>query len=82
MEESQFVPSASAHFNKRMNIKWLEMMLSVFFTEWKQNSYFKDKIKKLLWKTFNKKLPDYLQEIYIKGLTIKGDAPIIKDLVQ
>lgn len=46
------------------------MMLGVFFAEWKQNNYFKDKIKKTLWKTFNKKLPDFLREITIKNLTV------------
>lgn len=71
----------SHDFSRKIGINWLQTLLSVFYTEWKSNNYFKDKIKKLLWKSFNKKLPDFLQEIIIRNFTIKGDPPIFKEII-
>ena len=55
-------------------------MIKVLFNEWKDNSFFKEKIIKNLYASFNSGRPKQLNEILITNFQIKGDYPNIKDI--
>ncbi|KRX03560.1 hypothetical protein PPERSA_04112 [Pseudocohnilembus persalinus] len=59
-------------------IKLMQHLLNAFFGEWKQNDYFKSKIKKTLWRSLNKNLPDFLEEMSVEKLNLIGEPPLLK----
>ncbi len=53
------------------NLIWFNKMFKVFALEWAKSGYFKEKIMKIFFKSFNKKRSKFVRRIKIKDLIVK-----------
>ncbi|KAL4444837.1 hypothetical protein ABPG74_016045 [Tetrahymena malaccensis] len=73
-------PASIQDSHNKSAAKIVTKLLKVFYQQWKDADFFKEKIKTELYISLNKKLEDSLEEMVVTKLIIKGEGPDIKSI--
>jgi len=78
--EQQEVADLMKEYQGPANLIWFNKMFKVFALEWAKSGYFKEKIMKIFFKSFNKKRSKFVRLIKIKDLIIEPKFPDIRSI--